>query len=109
VWVTLLGFLQNNFFIERFSRSALSRALELYPLGRAPRITPSDRARLCRAVSEFMVMNPEFRHDTARLYLSMHGYPRSVRRVLSADPLDLIAADRDLSPRLARLIQILSE
>ncbi|HEX3774302.1 MAG TPA: hypothetical protein VHV51_07545 [Polyangiaceae bacterium] len=109
VWVALLGFLQNIFFIERFSRRALERALELFPFEKTPRVAASERARLCRAVSEFMVMNPEFRHDTTRLYLSMHGHSRAVRRVLAADPLELIATDRELPSRLARLIRILSE
>ena len=109
VWFALLGFLQNNFFIERFSRQALERALALLPFGRAPRLAPSERARLCRAVSAFMVMNPEFRHDTARLYLTMHGYPRGIERVLAEDPLELIAADAELAPQLGRLVKILCE
>jgi hypothetical protein len=39
----------------------------------------------------------------------MHGHSRAVRRVLAADPLELIATDRELPSRLARLIRILSE
>jgi hypothetical protein len=108
VWLTLVGFLSNNFFVERFSARMLERALELSPLGAAPRISPKDRSRLCRALSALMIMNPEFRRDTARLFLTMHGYPRDIERVLASDPLDLIAADPTLSPCLRSLIKTLS-
>jgi hypothetical protein len=108
VWLVLVGFLQNNFLVERFSRRTLERALELSPLGAPPRISPADRAKLCRALTALMVMNPEFRYDTARLFLTLHGYPRDIERVLAADPLDLIAANASLAPRLRRLTQILS-
>jgi hypothetical protein len=108
VWLIFAGFLLNNFFVERFTQRALDRALELSPLGPAPRIASPDRAKLCRAVSALMVMNPEFRYDTTRLFLTMHGYPRAVERVLAAAPLDLIAADPALSAPLRRLVKVLS-
>jgi hypothetical protein len=108
VWLILVGFLENNFFVERFSRSTLERALALSPVGAAPQIPPADRARLCRALTTLMVMNPEFRHDTARLFLTMHGYSRDIRRVLARDPLDLIAEDPDIGARLCRLVNVLS-
>ncbi|HTA92339.1 MAG TPA: hypothetical protein VK745_22330 [Polyangiaceae bacterium] len=108
VWLVLVGFLENNFFVERFSRGTLERALALSPLGPAPRISPADRGRLCRALSALMVMNPEFRYDTTRLFLTMHGYSRDIERVLACDPLDLISADPELAPRLRRLVKTLS-
>jgi hypothetical protein len=108
VWLVLVGFLQNNFFVERFSRAMLDRALSLSPLGPSPRISPADRSRLCRALTALMVMNPEFRYDTTRLFLTLHGYPRNIERVLEGDPLELIAADPELAPRLRRLLKILS-
>ena len=108
VWLVLVGFLENNFFVERFSPRTLDRALALSPLGAAPRISPADRARLCRALSALMVMNPEFRYDTARLFLTMHGYPRDIERVLASDPLELIEADWKLAPRLRGLVKTLS-
>jgi hypothetical protein len=108
VWLVLVGFLANNFFIERFSRATLDRALALSPLGPAPRISAADRGRLCRALSALMVMNPEFRYDTARLFLTMHGYARDIRRVLAKDPLDLVLADTASLPRLGNLVKILS-
>ncbi|MEP7053041.1 MAG: hypothetical protein ABJB12_21935, partial [Pseudomonadota bacterium] len=108
VWLILVAFLENNFFVERFSRRALDRAIELSPLGIAPRLRSEDKSRLCRALTQLMVMNPEFREDTARLFLSMHGYGRNIRRILSGDPLELIARDTAIAPRLSALVRILS-
>jgi hypothetical protein len=108
IWLVLVGFLQNNFFVERFSRGTLQRALELSPLGPAPRILPTDRGRLCRALTALMVMNPEFRYDTTRLFLTMHGYARDIERVLAREPLELMAADSELPARLRKLVTILS-
>jgi hypothetical protein len=108
VWLVLIGFLQNNFFVEHFSQRTLDRALELSPLGAAPRISPANRSKLSRALTALMVMNPEFRYDTARLFLTMHGYPRTIESVLAKDPLDLIAADPALTAPLRRLLKTLS-
>ena len=108
VWLILVAFLQNNCFVERFTRPLLERALELYPLPGARPVSLADRARLCRALSALMVMNPEFREDTARLYLTMHGYGRNIRRVLGDDPLERIAADPQLPLQVGALVRILS-
>jgi hypothetical protein len=108
VWLVLVAFLENNFFVESFPRAALERALELSPLRARPSLAVSEKARLCRALSQLMPMDPEFREDTARLFLTMHGYGRNIRRVLGADPLELIAADASLAPKLAGLVRILS-
>ena len=109
VWLVLVAFLENNFFVERLPMKTLERALELYPLGKSPRVSRGERVRLARALSELMVMNPEFREDTARLFLTLHGHHRNIRRLLSAEPLDLLAADPSLPARLARLVRALSE
>jgi hypothetical protein len=109
VWLVLVAFLENNFFVERLPLKTLDRALELYPLGTAKSVSRVDRARLCRALSALMVMNPEFREDTARLFLTMHGYRRNIRSLLSAEPLDLIVADAELPKRLARLVRALCD
>jgi len=106
VWLILCGFLANNFFIDRFSGKTLDRALELSPIGN-PRISPANRRMLCRAVSELMVMSPEFREDTARLFFAMHGYSRDIRRVLSADPFALMA-ENTLQKPLRVLVEILA-
>jgi len=108
VWLVLAAFLQNNFFVESFPRATLERALELSPLGRVSPVSSPEKTRLCRALSQLMVMDPEFREDTARLFLTMHGYGRNIRRVLGADPLELIAADAGIVPKLGALVRILS-
>jgi hypothetical protein len=108
VWLVLVAFLENNFFVERFSLELLDRALGAAPLPRAPKISASDRVRLARALSALMVMNPEFREDTARLFLTLHGYGRNIRGVLEGDPLELIARDPALPLKLTRLTRILS-
>ncbi|MEI9952578.1 MAG: hypothetical protein WDO74_27255 [Pseudomonadota bacterium] len=109
VWLVLIAFLQNNFFVERLAMKTLERALALYPFGKLPVISHAERVRLCRALSALMVMNPEFREDTARLFLTLHGYRRNIRSLLSADPLDLIAADADLPLQLTRLVRALCD
>ena len=109
VWLVLIAFLENNFFVESLPMKALERALELYPLGNPPTIARADRVRLCRALSALMVMNPEFREDTARLFLTMHGYRRNIRSVLSQEPLDAIARDSALPVQLSRLVRTLCQ
>ncbi len=110
VWLVLVAFLQNNFFVERFSVELLDRAMGAAPLGRAGarKLSIAERARLARALSALMVMNPEFREDTARLFFSLHGYGRNIRRVLRGEPLELIAKQPDLAPKLASMVRILS-
>ena len=108
-WLLLIAFLENNFFVERLSVSVLDRALAAFPGPRAPRLTPTTRARLARALSSLMVMDPEFRENTARLFLTMHGYSRNIRHILRDDPLTLLEADSALPPALERLIAILCD
>jgi hypothetical protein len=55
-----------------------------------------------------MVMNPEFRADTARLFFALHGHGRNIRRLLGDDPLSLLAADARLPERLCTLVHSLS-
>jgi hypothetical protein len=109
VWLVLIAFLENNFFVERLPMKTLERALSLYPLGKAPPMSRADRLRLCGALRALMVMSPEFREDTARLFLTMHGHHRNIRRLLSAEPLDAIAADPQLPAQLTRLVRSLCD
>ncbi len=109
VWLVLVAFVQNNFFVERFSVELLDRALGAAPLGSARvKLSPAERSRLARALSALMVMNPEFREDTARLFFSLHGYGRNIRSVLRGEPLELIEKDPELPAQLASLVRILS-
>jgi hypothetical protein len=108
VWLVLVAFLENNFFVERFSVKLLDRALDAAPVPRTAKLSSAERTRLARALSALMVMNPEFREDTARLFFGLHGYRRNIRRILTGDPLERIANDRELPAELARLVRILS-
>ncbi|MET0792250.1 MAG: hypothetical protein ABW061_12075 [Polyangiaceae bacterium] len=108
VWLVLVAFLENNFFVERFTVQLLDRALGAAPFAQHAKLSASERLRLARALSALMVMNPEFREDTARLFLTLHGYGRNIRRVLQGDPLELIARAPELSKPLRGLVEILS-
>jgi hypothetical protein len=90
--LTLLAFLCNNFLVDRLDARLLSRCLELSPSSDA-RLRGRTFERLRRALASLMVMSPEFRLDTARLFLSMFGRPRAIRRVLARDPIRLLARD----------------
>jgi hypothetical protein len=56
-----------------------------------------------------MVMNPEFRYDTSRLFLSMFGRSRNIRRELSADPLGLLDADPKAQAAVGKLVTLLGQ
>jgi hypothetical protein len=90
--LVLLAFLCNNFLIDRLDARLLSRCLELSPNSGAT-LDPRTFQKLRRTLASLMVMSPEFRLDTARLFLSMFGRPRAIRRVLARDPIDLFARD----------------
>jgi hypothetical protein len=55
------------------------------------------------------VMSPAFRHDTARLFLTMFGRSRNIRRELSVDPLTLLEQDARALAGVARLVAILGQ
>jgi hypothetical protein len=71
-------------------------------------LTPTTLGELGSALNGLMQMNPEFRYDTSRLFLSMFGRSRNIRRELSADPLELLAADDKAQAAVAHLIRILA-
>jgi len=90
-WSVLGAFLYNNFLIDRLSRRQLEALLGAHPLAsNAARAKPALLFKLRRALSSLMLMSPEFRLDTSRLFLTMLGYPRDIRRVLRADPVTLL-------------------
>jgi hypothetical protein len=55
-----------------------------------------------------MVMSPEFRHDTARLFLTMFGRSRNIRRELAGDALELFESDPSARRASERLITLLA-
>jgi hypothetical protein len=66
------------------------------------------RRKLRRALGELMLMNPEFRRDTTRLFLTMFGRPRRIEKVLEGDPLELLANDEAALRATRRLVRLLS-
>jgi hypothetical protein len=103
----LLAFLFNNFLVDRLDRRQLSALADMADARVARGLTPSALAGLGSALNGMMVMSPEFRYDTSRLFLTMFGRSRNIRRELSADPLALLAADTRAAAALPRLVTLL--
>ncbi len=103
----LLAFLCNNFLIDRLDRKKLAALADAADPGVARRLTPASLAQLGSTLNGLMVMSPEFRYDTSRLFLTMFGRSRNIRRELSADPLGLMAADSAAQAAVSRLIAVL--
>lgn len=103
----LLAFLYNNFLIDRLSRRQLQALVAVADPSVGRRMTPAASRRLGAALSGLMVMSPEFRYDTSRLFLAMFGRSRNIRRELAADPLELLTADPGAQRAAWRLIDIL--
>jgi hypothetical protein len=111
-FTVLCAFLSNLFFRERLALGSVDKMLELHSSagGTAPSRRPDSalRGRLRRALSDLMVMNPEFRRDTTRLFLTMFGRPRRVERLFEADPLELLAKDARALGASLRLVRLLA-
>jgi hypothetical protein len=104
----LLAFLFNNFLVDQLDRRRFEALLAHAPEVGRREPPPRAREKLRRALNGLMVMSPEFRYDTARLFLGMFGRSRNIRRELARDPLGLLDAQPELHGALARLISILS-
>jgi hypothetical protein len=104
----LLAFLFNNFLVDRLDRRQLARLAEQAGPSVARRLTPTGERALHAALNGLMVMSPAFRYDTARLFLTMFGRSRNIRRELRADPLDLLEQQPDVARRLPALIRLLA-
>jgi hypothetical protein len=103
----LLAFLYNNFLIDRLDRKQLAALVALADAGIARKMSPVALRQLGSALSGLMVMSPEFRYDTSRLFLTMFGRSRNIRRELSADPLALLTADPAARRAAFRLVALL--
>lgn len=100
----LLAFLVNNFLVDRLDRR---RFETLAALAGAPRLDAHMSHKLRSALNSLMVMNPEFRLDTARLFLAMFGRSRDVRRELRMDPLGALTAEPRLRDAVDELVHVL--
>ena len=107
-WALVAAFLENNFLVDSLRARDVERLLELgphtAPLARDPALV----RRLRSCLTGLMVMSPEFRLDTSRLFLTSLGYPRDIRRVLDLDPLEVVERDGELRAGIARLVAVLS-
>jgi hypothetical protein len=103
----LLAFLYNNFLVDRLDRRTLGALADAADSRVARRLAPAALAQLGSALNGLMVMNPEFRYDTSRLFLTMFGRSRNIRRELSADPLTLLGADSTAQAAVPQLIALL--
>lgn len=103
----LLAFLFNNFLVDRLDRRQLAALADAAGARIARGLSPEALRRLGATLQGLMVMSPEFRYDTSRLFLTMFGRSRNIRRELSADPLGLLAADSAAQSALSRLVGVL--
>ena len=103
----LLAFLYNNFLVDRLDRRKVAALADAADPRIARRLTPAALLQLGSALNGLMVMSPEFRYDTSRLFLSMFGRSRNTRRELSQDPLTLLAADPGARAAVSRLVAVL--
>jgi hypothetical protein len=103
----LLSFLYNNFLVDRLDARKLGRLAAHADERVARRMTQPELRKLGSALNGLMVMSPEFRYDTARLFLTMFGRSRNIVRELRADPLDLLEQQPAALTAVPRLIQTL--
>ena len=73
----LLAFLYNNFLVDRLDRKKLAALADAADQRVARRLTPAALAQLGSTLNGLMVMSPEFRYDTSRLFLTMFGRSRN--------------------------------
>ncbi len=104
----LLAFLYNNFLVDRLKPRQVERIVALAGAGSSLGRKPEALRTLGGALNGLMVMSPEFRYDTARLFLTMFGRSRNIRRELAADPLDLLEQEPAVWTAATRLIGLLA-
>jgi hypothetical protein len=105
----LLAFLYNNFLVDRLDRRQLGALVDMADPRVARRLSPLALRHVGATLNGLMVMNPEFRYDTSRLFLSMFGRSRNIRRELAADPLSLLSADPAAQAALSKLVRLLGQ
>ncbi|MBK7580608.1 MAG: hypothetical protein IPI67_10430 [Myxococcales bacterium] len=102
----LVGFLYQNYLVDRVDRTTLARALDAAGFGTISRVRPALEQKLRGAVNTLAQMSRDFRLDTARLYLTTLGYPRDIQRVLAHDP--FVRAGGALGAGIAELTRLLT-
>src|SRR6185369_2470824 len=108
-WAMMGAFLYANFLVERIGRREIERIVAFSPIESERRLTGKRIEKLRGALAELTKMSPEFLLDTSRIFLTMLGHPRDIRRVLAKDPFDLAERDPELPSRAASLVRILAD
>jgi hypothetical protein len=103
----LLAFLYNNFLVDRLDKPRLVRLVNLADPAIARRLGSAQLRNLGSTLSGLMQMSPEFRYDTSRLFLTMFGRSRNIRRELARDPLLLLESEPELQVAMRRLVGLL--
>jgi hypothetical protein len=103
----LLAFLYNNFLVERLSSVQVKRLADCADPEIARRLSALALRELGKTLSGLMQMSLEFRYDTSRLFLTMFGRSRNIRRELSADPIELLQSEPGLLQSVGRLVSLL--
>ncbi len=103
----LLAFLYNNFLVERLDKAQLLRLAACADPELAARLPGTTLRELGSALNGLMQMSPEFRYDTSRLFLTMFGRSRNIRRELGRDPLELVDEQPALRRAVAQLVEVL--
>jgi hypothetical protein len=103
----LLAFLYHNFLHDRLDRVKLARLVAAADPDIARRLRPTALRELGATLNGLTQMSPEFRYDTSRLFLTMFGRSRNIRRELAADPLELSSHDPKLRAAIAELVSVL--
>lgn len=105
----LLAFLYNNFLVDRLNAKQVAGLARMADAAVGRRLSTAALRHLAATLNGLMVMSPEFRYDTARLFLTMFGRSRNIRRELSVDPLGLLEQDGRAQDGMARLSAILGQ
>lgn len=103
----MFAFLYNNFLVDRLTFAQVLRLAAVADPNLARRLSRTALRALGSTLNGLMVMSREFRYDTARLFLTMFGRSRNMRRELSADPLELLENDERARSALPRLAAVL--
>ncbi len=108
-WTVLAAFLYDNFLVEKMSMRRLNSILAFSPLTSDIELSREQRNKLRWALANIMVMNREFVQDTSKIFLTMLGYPREIKRILRPDPLELAAKDAAAQAGIEKILSTLSD
>ncbi len=106
IWALLGAFVQSNFLRDTLSRRELQHIMAHCPEGSSADLQ-AEFGKLRSSVARAMQMSPEFRYETARLFLTKFGYPRKIENLLGVDPFQSFRADGAYWKVFDRLVALL--